>query len=1277
MGAVINNLFRIVLRKFRSVKYYGLALLFFLTSDWALKAQPCNIIPNAQKICVGSTITFSRSPLSASDSAYLWSFGDNSTSNQSIPTYQYPQAGNYTVNLRVYKFGGTFCDAPPIIIRVFTKPIANYAITPNDTQCFNQNRFVFNDLSISGASNAPIKRRTMIYGDGAFVTNNAPFNNQLSHSYTDANGNNYLVVLEVEDTNGCVAQLVDTVVVYPKIIADMTFVQDMRCGQTVVGFRNSSLVDTIGLQSTWIFGDGQIQTRFNDTAYKNFFYTYYGDTIFYPQLIINDKNGCKDTTDKINFVRTFIPDSIIHIKPTNKQCYNSNEFVFENKTKVEDRLAFSWSIIKPDDYYQIDSSGKEITYIKLLSCGVYNIILRFNYYSCSFLADTTVTVYGPRAIIEDTTNEAQRNIQCSSADTVRLAFKDGNCYYANSNLTYLWDFDDGFAPSCTTNTKLGINVNQNCRYSTDSVMVKHHYLFPNQSCYKVSLIVRDSVIGCVDTIYKYLRLALPKAGWDSTVLPPRPRVDILFNKCTLDKYEVNFPRIEPLCGPQNVWLMKDTSCPFALWNKIAEYPLGLSRQDIQLTDICSKDTIAVLGIIVKNGECYDTGYYSYPVNKVYQSVLMKKEFDTDICAPHQVTFYTVDSIRKDLLSFTYEFGDGSPPNTYIFNGVGDTVVKSINYVYAKNGAYNAKFKFLTKDSCIKEDLISFVVGNIASLSILTPEICVNSLAKFNAKIRYVNSPIIDFWNDTLRRNANMERIYWNFGDSDIWYLGAEAINHKYTKVGVYYIKMAYKDSSLVACFDTVQGFKYRVSVNGIRALAKLSSDTFYCAPTVVTFIDESYGMQGDSIPKPSLIVGRFWEFDAGKGTSILKQPGVFYNQNGKYSAKLYSNSVDGCYDTTLVSLNIVGPTPSFVIVEDTFGCIPFTVKLRNQTGQALNNFIWYFNNQAGAIYSTKSDTDITFTYTQPGTFKIDLLGEDSITNATTNETKNCTARFPFLDNANAFHPRTITALPIDTLKLTVPDTVCIEVPFIAKAFGTQHNIQANWFWGINNVPVQWPVNTDYTYTYDSAGKYNLVVDPIITQKNQCVVGTEKEITVLSPLADFTFKLNNYPNIPFTNLSQGAVRYDWNFGQPSSGQNTSNSINPTHNYGETKESYTVCLMAFDAKDCMDSICKIIPIRSSVKIPNVFTPDNADGRNDAFDIDIDGWEKYELFIYNRWGTMVFEGFKDGFLNDGINWDGKDKNDGSKCPEGTYFVVFKYKLITEPEEQTYHGTITLIRD
>lgn len=1275
MCAVINNLFRIVIRKFSPVKYFGLALLFLLLGDWALKAQPCTIIPNTQKICVGSTITFNRSPLTATDSAYVWSFGDNSTSNQSAPTYQYTQAGTYMVNLRVYKIGGSFCDAPPIQVRVFSKPIANFTITPNDTQCFNQNRFIFNDLSGPGTSNAPIKRRTMIYGDGAFDNNNAPFSNQLSHFYTDVNGNNYTVVLEVEDTNGCVAQLIDTVVVHQRIVADMTFYEFLSCGQTVVEFRNLSLVDYTGLQTTWLFGNGQTLT--NDTANSNFFYTYYGDTTYYPQLIIKDKNGCMDTTEIIGPVTTFIPDSIIHIEPLQEQCFSVNTYSFSNKTKLAFGSAYAWTLLKIDDLYQRDSLTKKINHVRFPSCGEYQIILRFNYNGCSFQTDTTVFVNGPRIIWHDTTNAVNRQIQCGPVDTVRLALKDLSCYYQNSGLTYLWDFGDPFAPACTTSFNKGINTNMNCRYSTDSINVKHFYAVPNQTCDYVKLIIVDTINGCSDTILKYIRIALPKANWDSTYYPPLPRVVIDYQRCAIEGYKVSFPRIEPTCGPERVWFIPDTSCAGASWSQIAQAPSPLSSQEIRLQDICSTDSFAVLGVIVKNGDCYDTAYYTYPLFGSFKPVEIKCEPDQDLCKPHNVRFFSLDSIRTDLLSITYNFGDGSPLYTKVFNGVHDTIVNSVFHTYYQNGPFNTTYSYFTKDSCYGADGIDLLFGNSVNLRVITPEVCAGNQAMFYARIRYVTDTITLYWSDTSRANAGKEQVFWNFGDNSGWVLGQELMTHKYLKGGVYFIRIAYKDSSSATCFDTIEGFQYRVMVNATRAVAKLSSDTLYCAPAVVTFNDESYGMRGDTIPKPSHIISRFWEFDAGKGTSTLKQPAVFYNQNGKYTAKLYSESVYGCYDTTSVIVNIIGPTPNFVIVEDTFGCIPFTVKLRNQTGQPLNNFIWYFNNQAGAIYSTKSDTDITFTYTQPGIYKIDLLGEDSITNPTTNETKNCTARFPYLESPNAYHPRTVTALPIDTLKLLVPDTVCIDVPFIAKAIGTNHSIQANWLWGINNEPIQWPVNTDYSYTYDSSGIYNIEVDPILVQKFHCVVGTEKEVTVLSPLADFTFKLSNYPNIPFTNLSQGAVRYFWDFGQPSSGRNTSTDINPTHNYGETKESYKVCLMAFDARDCMDSICKIIPIRSSVKIPNVFTPDNADGRNDAFDIDIEGWEKYELYIYNRWGTMVFEGFTDGFYNDGINWDGKDKNDGSKCPEGTYFVVFKYKLITEPEAQTYHGTVTLIRD
>jgi gliding motility-associated-like protein len=92
--------------------------------------------------------------------------------------------------------------------------------------------------------------------------------------------------------------------------------------------------------------------------------------------------------------------------------------------------------------------------------------------------------------------------------------------------------------------------------------------------------------------------------------------------------------------------------------------------------------------------------------------------------------------------------------------------------------------------------------------------------------------------------------------------------------------------------------------------------------------------------------------------------------------------------------------------------------------------------------------------------------------------------------------------------------------------------------------------------------------------------------------------------------------------------------------------------------------------------VFTPDNNDNRNDAFDIDIVGFTKYELQIFNRWGREVFMADKDGVGNDGINWNGKDHNEGEICAAGVYYFIFSYKLITEQSPKTVHGTITLIR-
>jgi len=63
----------------------------------------------------------------------------------------------------------------------------------------------------------------------------------------------------------------------------------------------------------------------------------------------------------------------------------------------------------------------------------------------------------------------------------------------------------------------------------------------------------------------------------------------------------------------------------------------------------------------------------------------------------------------------------------------------------------------------------------------------------------------------------------------------------------------------------------------------------------------------------------------------------------------------------------------------------------------------------------------------------------------------------------------------------------------------------------------------------------------------------------------------------------------------------------------------------------------------KIPNVFTP-NGDGRNDVFEIvGIEGFDRVEITVVNRWGNEVYR--NDNYRND---WGGQGLN------EGTYYYV-----------------------
>ncbi|MGH1384400.1 gliding motility-associated C-terminal domain-containing protein [Kordia sp.] len=98
---------------------------------------------------------------------------------------------------------------------------------------------------------------------------------------------------------------------------------------------------------------------------------------------------------------------------------------------------------------------------------------------------------------------------------------------------------------------------------------------------------------------------------------------------------------------------------------------------------------------------------------------------------------------------------------------------------------------------------------------------------------------------------------------------------------------------------------------------------------------------------------------------------------------------------------------------------------------------------------------------------------------------------------------------------------------------------------------------------------------------------------------------------------------------------------------------------------------------IYIPNGFSP-NDDGKNDVFNIlNLEAHPNHTIHIYNRYGTLIFEGNKNTSRWDGYSNRGTPKN--KKLPTGTYFYVLYLNdenTLASPLflEQTYTGWVYL---
>jgi hypothetical protein len=204
-----------------------------------------------------------------------------------------------------------------------------------------------------------------------------------------------------------------------------------------------------------------------------------------------------------------------------------------------------------------------------------------------------------------------------------------------------------------------------------------------------------------------------------------------------------------------------------------------------------------------------------------------------------------------------------------------------------------------------------------------------------------------------------------------------------------------------------------------------------------------------------------------------------------------------------------------------------------------------------------------------------------------------------------------------------------------------------------------------TFVVEKTGTYSVTV----TNENGCSVSDEVEITVYEPLftQDYTIATDQHPDITFTNETQFASNYLWDFGD---GQ-TSTEESPTHHYQIVGE-YTVTLKAIFQFGCTlskSSTVKIIPF--NLHTPNAFRPDSEIDKNSVFmpvpkDIDL---SRYQLHIYSRTGSVIFES-----TDKNVGWDGRMPNSSSASP-GIYVWKISYTDMQGFQHQQ-NRTVMLVR-
>ena len=428
-----------------------------------------------------------------------------------------------------------------------------------------------------------------------------------------------------------------------------------------------------------------------------------------------------------------------------------------------------------------------------------------------------------------------------------------------------------------------------------------------------------------------------------------------------------------------------------------------------------------------------------------------------------------------------------------------------------------------------------------------------------------------------------------------------------------------------------------------------------CVGQTTTFTDQS-------TVSPGTITDWSWDFGDSSPLDNTQNPTHTYANTGSYTVALTTTSNHGCIKTTTIS--VIGyPVPTVAFSNNSV-CLNYPTlfsDLSSITGDTVTSWLWNFGDST--VNSTSQNP--SHTYAEDGTTSVTLTATSS---------HGC--------SDSVIQPVIVYPLPV--AKFVVDDSAgCIQhcVHFTDQSTVSSGTVNL-WAWNFGDSQIG--VGSTPEHCYPIPGTYTIT---LLTITNKGCVDTAIYNSMITayplPVAGFigdplvTTVLT--PTIEFKDKSSGAVQWLYNFGD---GSPVDNSQSPSHlfpDFNDADHSYIVHQLVTSQFGCIDTTDITIIIRPDYTffVPNSFTP-NGDGKNDYFFGSGIGIIDYQMFIFDRWGNLIWscKTLELPQLAKTCNWDGKVTNTVNGIVQEDVYVWTVQLTDVFKKKHTFNGRVTIVR-